>query len=376
MAETNGEILRQKEQATEKQKDDVKYLLSNSTTKHLSRIVYEEKDKSHLQGELFLDIDEITGEKRIKLNDKNNFIFTVDKELTPKDHALMDCINALFTEKIDYKTVKPDDLSVDVLNIDIDVKDYMLLCGKDEAYISNADNVKKFKKRYLSPSCENLFKLSISGKSSEGDFAGMHPFSVLVLAGKKIHAELGGAFAKQLINHRDSQKMLFDTSVIELAYNNQGSSRARDIAYLLSKKLYEQASMPNNIKNSEKGYLSLSVKKAVEAVKFYLNKDIKSPVKNIINPIFEALEILADKKIIDYCFSGKNKQRLNDMETQKVLSCYETFINSYICYKVIKFNTEETKQRLIAEKIIKIEKKNSKGRPKVDHNKVYEAPKE
>ena len=288
----------------------------------------------------------------------------------------MDCINALFTEKIDYKTVKPDDLSVDVLNIDIDVKDYMLLCGKDEAYISNADNVKKFKKRYLSPSCENLFKLSISGKSSEGDFAGMHPFSVLVLAGKKIHAELGGAFAKQLINHRDSQKMLFDTSVIELAYNNQGSSRARDIAYLLSKKLYEQASMPNNIKNSEKGYLSLSVKKAVEAVKFYLNKDIKSPVKNIINPIFEALEILADKKIIDYCFSGKNKQRLNDMETQKVLSCYETFINSYICYKVIKFNTEETKQRLIAEKIIKIEKKNSKGRPKVDHNKVYEAPKE
>lgn len=381
MAELNNEkILRPSEQTAQK-KSDVVHLLSNATTRSLSRIVFEKTAKTQLQGELFIDIDEYTGERRIITGDQSGLVLTLKDDLTTKDHALLDCINARFTEQIDFNTIDSharnfdiEALPIKILSVDMSIKDFMLMCGKDAEYISKNDNFKKFRKRDIEPSIENLFEVSAKGKNSEGEFDGMHLFSRLRVVGQNIHAELSKSFAKYLFDHRDTQKMLFDTRLIELAYNNQGKSRAKQIAYLLGKKLYEHASIPNNIKNSENGYFSLSVKNAIEAVKFCLNKDIKSPVKEIITPMFDALEILTEKNILEYCFCGKNKHRLNDRETDKVLSDYATFINSFICFKLNNFKTEETKQRLIEEKIISIEKR-KKGRPRIDHNKVYENPK-
>lgn len=381
MAElSNEKILRPNEQTAQK-KSDVVHLLSNATTRSISRVVIEHTPKTQLQGELFMDIDEYTGERRIYTGDKNGIVLTIKGDLTPKDHALLDCILVEFTEQVDFNNIDAnaknfniEALPIKILTIDLPIEKVMQRGGKDEDYISNNNNFRQFKNREIAPSIKNLFEMSAKGETSEGDFDGMHLFSRLKVVGHNIHAELGKDCAKHFLNHRDTQKMLFDTRLIELAYNNKGKSRAKQIAYILGKKLYEHACMPNNIKNSEKGYFALSVKNAIDAVKFCLNKDIKSPVKEIITPLFEALEILTDRKIIDYCFCGKNKHRLNTAETDKVLSDYATFLSSFICFKVINFNTEETKQRLIAEKIINIEKR-KKGRPRIDHNKVYENPK-
>lgn len=376
MAEIDSELLRQSD-VTTPQDNKVKHLITNSGLRGISRIVFNtDTPKTQTQGEFLFDVDSITGEKRIITNDQNDFVLTINntKALTTKDHALLDSINAQFTQGIDFDNIRPEDLRLDVLTVNLNVLDYMRLCGKDEEYISNADNVKKFKKRHLAPSTEHLLDVKMSWKSSEGDFDGIHPFSRLRVVGKNIMAELGATFAKELINRRDSKKMLFDTNLIKIAYNDQGKSRAKQLAYILAKKLFEQASINNNVKNSEKGYFSLSVKKAVEAVKFALREDIKSPVKDIINPMFEALEILTEEGIIDYCFSGKNKQRLNEMETQKVLSDYETFINAYICFKIINFNTEEKKEVLLKRKQNRADRRR-RGRPRINHNKVYENPK-
>lgn len=377
MAEINGNILREKEHIATTQDNKIRHLITNSGLRSISRIVFNtETPKTQTQGEFLFDVDSITGEKRVVTNDQNNFVLTINNStaLTTKDHALLDSINAQFTQSINFDDISPDDLRLDVLTVNLNVLDYMRLCGKDENYINNADNVKKFKKRHLAPSAEHLLDVKMSWKTSEGDFDGIHPFSRLRVVGKSILAELGTTFAKELINRRDSKKMLFDTSLIKIAYNDQGKSRAKQLAYILAKKLFEQASINNNVKKSEKGYFSLSVKKAVEAVKFALREDIKSPVKDIINPMFEALEILTEEGIIDYCFSGKNKQRLNEMETQRVLSDYETFINSYICFKIINFNTEEKKEVLLTQKQNRAERR-KKGRPRIDHSKVYETPK-
>lgn len=375
MAELDGDFLRTKEQTTPSKNSDVMHLLSNSGTRSLARIVYSpESAKTQTQGEFLFDVDVITGERKITTSDKNDFSLTTTTALTPKDHALFDCFNDGFTKSINYKNIKPADLTVDNLTINLSLIDYMRICGKDDEYLSNSDNIKKFRKRDIAPSLDHLLDFKVSWQTSEGYFDGIHPFTRLRVDGKTITAEFGGTFARALINRRESELMLYDPRLIQIPYDNQGKSRAKDVAFILGKKLYEHSSMPNNIKASENGYMSLSVKKAVDAVRLCLKPDIKSPVKEIINPIYEALEILADKNIIDYCFCGKNKHRLNNAETDKVLSDYATFISAYICFKVIRFKTEETKQQLITDRTNRAERRR-RGRPPINHNKVYENPK-
>ena len=90
MAELNNEkILRPSEQTAQK-KSDVVHLLSNATTRSLSRIVFEKTAKTQLQGELFIDIDEYTGERRIITGDQSGLVLTLKDDLTTKDHALLD----------------------------------------------------------------------------------------------------------------------------------------------------------------------------------------------------------------------------------------------------------------------------------------------
>lgn len=377
MAEIDGELLRQTD-ITTPQDNKVAHTLSNSGLRSLARIVYDPqsniKTQEGIQGNLF-NIDLPTQQVFIKGDEK--YLFTVttanNTAITPVEHALFERINIEFAHNINIGETTMNDLRAKELRVNLNLLDYMRLCGKDEEYISNADNVKKFKKRTIAPALNHLESVKMSWQSQWGNYKNIQPIYNTGINGNIIEANISLELAETLIKKGESVFTLFDERLIKIAHSNRGKSRAGQIAFILGKKFCEHASINSNVKNSEKGQFSLAVESIIETVKHCLPQNTKRAERDIITPICEALDILVDENIIDYCFCDKGKKRLNDIETAQVRSKYNTFIKSYVCFSMLNFNTIERKTKLLLPKAERKQKR--RGRPRIDHNKVYETPK-
>lgn len=379
MAELDGELLRQKEQATQ-QDNKVAHTLSNSGLRGLARIIYDPqsniKTQDGLQGSLF-NIDLPTQQVFIKGDEKYSFTVTTanNTAITPVEHALFERINIEFAHNINIGQTTMNDLRAKELRVNLNLLDYMRLCGKDEDYINNADNVKKFKKRTIAPALNHLESVKMSWRSDWGNYKNIQPIYNTGINGNIIEANISLELAETLIKKGESVFTLFDERLIKIAHSNRGKSRAGQIAFILGKKFCEHASINRNVKNSEKGQFSLAMESIIETVKHCLPQNTKRAERDIINPICEALDILVDEKIIDYCFCDKGKKRLGEIETAQVRSKYSTFIKSFVCFSMVNFNTiERQKELLLTHKAER--KPRKRGRPRIDHNKVYEAPKQ
>lgn len=358
MAEKQDELLRQREQLSEKNRDIVP-IVRNEGTRNFSLVFYDINSQASQSNQLNLfDFDARANITTIRTG-HNEYSLTLlhDSEskvkITDAEQALNDTILTAFASQADYRY--KEKIEEYKCSVYIDVKDLMRFCEKDEEYIKNKRSKLNFKNQ-IKKAMTNLRRIEERWKNDKTQ----EFYSGGRIAGFGFHKDVlvvdfNPRFAKQLLQQSGAVLGGYNNKLLKYALDNQGRSKAKSFAYRLGRYFTAHSSIDNNIKLHRDGIYKFKISTIAEQLKFELQTKTKYHAeRDIVNPICEALDMIKnDGVLLWWKFTDKEDNEITGRELQVMKTRYSDFISKYL---VVEVKDKNPLRRLIAEP-----KENPKG---------------
>lgn len=272
-----------------------------------------------------LNFSATPNDKLLYANDDNSFALMVDKfkqsgkYLTISSLKLLDSLVLGLGQINNYKDEEKNKLLVEMK-----IEDYMKLIGKKITPSSKKECIKETQINIADISGHQIrWNEKINGKHKSFGF--MNIFSSGGYSNGYIRVNFAPEFARYLINSYLSKFPMYILKIDSRKPN----------AYHCAKKLAEYASMYRNIKAGT--FNIISVKSLLEAcpdIPTYeeVKEGDRQYTRRIIEPLGNALDYLADMKIIKWCFCNAKKELITDKQLKQD---YEELSNCYINFYLV-----------------------------------------
>lgn len=272
--------------------------------------------------------------------------------LRPSTHKLLDALTRGLTEQNHYKT--QDGLN---LRVEIDLEDYMRLCGKNVTPSS-----KKNFRRELNKDLDILYNTSLKWEENIGRGRVQDYDETRIISRKGIvKGKIGVTFTEELGRYfSKSYIMQYPSALFKLDNRNP-------IPYYLGRKLALHYSMDNNRNKGTHNIISVKallehLEDTIPTYEEVMEERNRNLRQHIIEPLEKALEILEKTGIIRWEYSNSKKTPLTDEQLLEM--DYDTFIDLYIKFDLLKFPDQT--ERLTERNKEKAKKSKAKEKAKIE----------